>query len=264
MMIIHCYGIFEKKKRKNLDSINNMIENEYYENSDFSKGRNASKEKFREYLNKNFKESDFRLLEIDNGFGEAIAFDKSKKYYIFHNENDLITNSSYKRLNILIFSDDNNIIESINKTRQDIMKNLKSCIKFEIESNSKCTLYPYDLSQKYKYELDKSLQLDILVKGQKNKVAFWRNVILIIALIPAGILSFTTSDGWQSLFINITWGVCFFFITEVITKYIENKNDKEIVYISDISKIISNYHDNISEEIEQMDKMEKVLPLGRV
>ncbi|MGM0778959.1 MAG: hypothetical protein ACQEXE_20140 [Bacillota bacterium] len=264
MMIIHCLGKFEKRRHKSEKSIIELIEETYYRNSDYSTQRNASKDGFRKILNQNFLESDFRLLEIENIFGEVIAFDKVHKYYIFHSDNDSITSNTSKVFNIIIFSDDSNIIESINKTRLDIITKLKAMIIFELETGSTCTLYPYDIQQKYKYELDKTLKLEIMVKKEKNKVPFWRNILLTILLIPSIITCFYTENGWQALFINISWGICFFFITDVITKFFESKNEKEIVYIADISGIISNYHKNISKEIEQMDKIETVIPLRRV
>lgn len=265
-MLVYFNATFSRIA-KNEISVKDIILNKYYEESDFSKKSDSSKNEYQQKIEKIFNDKGIESIEFKEQFGKPIAFSQVKDYYIFQTQSDDVSNSDNRKFIIIVFTDEKKILDAINGSFQHISDTLKNCASVEIDNNELCCLYPYDGKNRIKYNHEKILELSL--SASKNKISrfkfFW-NITLTSIFVISTALIFVSENPWQSIFVNISSALVISGIAEYFNYRYEIKNKRNVIRFNDISEILLKYHSVISldEEKQHMDKLEEPLNIREV
>jgi hypothetical protein len=120
MLSIKCEGIFTKSK-KSIEhlNVNENLVKIYYENSDLKLKNDKSEKDYKTIINRTFTSSKLFFIKSLLGLGEVLAFDDSDyEYYIF--ESIRPNTEASKKLDIIIFCKDKDVIKCLNSIRKNI------------------------------------------------------------------------------------------------------------------------------------------------
>lgn len=262
MLIIKCEGIFSKtRKSKEHLNVNQILNEIYYNNSNFRLEADGSQTTYSEHINDTFLSSKMNFLKDELGLGQSLAYDDSPyEYYVF--ESNRPNNLSEKKLDIVIFCENNDLVKCINNVRMHIKKIIKKDLHFEVKNRSKCNIFPYNEFHDYNYSPDKLLKIDLGVNSNFNVSNKWLLGIMGAISIVLWISSFNVTDDSLKVFLtNFGTSFGFFVIAELVIETVKYWKNKEVVFIENLPGIIEFYHDGLEKIKKDMQDLD--VPLER-
>lgn len=262
MLIIRCEGIFSKtrKSKKHLN-VNQILNEIYFNSSDFRLEIDGSQAKYSEHINDTFSSSKMNFLRDELNLGQSLAYDDSSdEYFVF--ESNRPNNLSEKKLEIVIFCENNDLVKCINNVRMHIKKILKKELKFEVKKKSRCIIYPYNEFHDYNYSADKLMKIDLGVKSNFDATNKWIWGIFTALSIVLWVSSFKVTDELLKVFLtNLGTSFLFFVVVELAIESFKYWKNKEVVFIENLPGIIEFYHDGLEKIKKDMHDLD--VPLER-
>ncbi|MBS4749336.1 MULTISPECIES: hypothetical protein [Bacillus] len=258
MLAIKCEGIFRRSK-KSIEhlNVNENLVKIYYENSDLKLKSDKSEKDYKNLINRTFASSKLFFIKSLLELGEVLAFDDNDyEYYIF--ESITPNTEAFKKLDIIIFCKDKDVIKCINSIRKNIRNIIGDKLGFEIKKESNCCVYPVDDSGKVNFDYEKILKINVTLKNRIEQLDKWLLAIFTgLFLISLLAVFLITNSVLQTIVINLCTSFGFYVLAEIIVGILKYKWDSEIIYFRDLPNIMDFYYNSMQKEKNIIDEIEE-------